>query len=204
MCLCFSPGFFPKFQLDPLHHYLPVPVPCLRWYPDCSTLLSASSTLYFVFSVPADSLDSFLQIFLSLKDCSLQVPPALMAPQDVCVCVCECVSMCGSAITAGDLDPMPGCLHQRGPYPGPPSCTKCLFQSGSLKPIVHRCPSLGAPYLTSGWSPRQVHPGRESAPGHTMSQKDTLVTLARPVEPVETSGPSWSHLRRGQSLSPGL
>lgn len=91
MCLCFSPGFPPKFQLDPLHHYLPVPVPCLRWYPDCSTLLSASSTLYFVFSIPADSLDSFLQIFLSLKDCSLQVPPALMTPQDVCVCVCECV-----------------------------------------------------------------------------------------------------------------
>ena len=58
------------------------------------------------------------------------------SPGCVCVCVCVCVSMCGSAITTGHLDPMPGCLHQRGPYPGPPPCTKCLFQSGSLK--THR------------------------------------------------------------------
>ena len=133
------PMLFPQVSAGSSPSLSSSPVPCLGWY----WLLyatHASSTLYFVFSVPADSLDSFLQIFLSLKDCSLQVPPALMTPQDVCVCVCvyvcECVSMCGSAITTGHLDPMPGCLHQRGQYPGPPPCTKCPFQSGSLK--THR------------------------------------------------------------------
>ena len=87
VCLCLSPCLFSEFQLDPLHHSLPVPVPCLEWYPDCSILVSASSASHFVFSVPADSLHSFLQIFLSLKDFSLQVPPTPMTPQDVCVCV---------------------------------------------------------------------------------------------------------------------
>lgn len=61
----------------------------------------------------------------------------------MCVYVCECVSMCGSAITAGHLDPMPGCLHQRGPYPGPPPCTKCPFWFRSLK--NHR------PQVSTSW-----------------------------------------------------
>lgn len=56
-----------------------------------STLLSASSTLYFGIFNTSRFTGFFSTDFSVLKDCSLQVPPALMTPQDVCVCVCECV-----------------------------------------------------------------------------------------------------------------
>lgn len=119
----------------------------------------------------------------------------------VCVNVCLCVALPSPLVTWTQCQAAYIREAHTQVHPHVPNARSSLAAS---KPIVHRCPSLGAPYLTSGWSPRQVHPGRESAPGHTTSQKDTLVTLARPVEPVETSGPSWSHFRRGQSLSPGL
>ena len=125
------------------------------------------------------------------------------SPGCVCVCVCVCLCVALPSPLATWTQCQAACIREAHTQVHPHVPNACSSLAAS-KPIVHRCPSLGAPYLTSGWSPRQVHPGCESAPGHTMSQKDTPVILARPVEPVETSSPSWNHLRRGQSLSPGL
>ena len=134
VCLCLSPCFFPKFKLDPVHHYLPVPCP-VSGGTDCSTLLTHPQpyTLYFQFQQIHWIL--FYRFFCPSRTAAFKSHLPWWLPR-MCVCVCVCVSMCGSAITTGHLDPMPGCLHQRGPYPGPPPCTKCLFQSGSLK--THR------------------------------------------------------------------
>ena len=125
------------------------------------------------------------------------------SPRCVCMCVNVCLCVALPLLLATWTQCQAACIREAHTqvHPDVPNAHSGLAAS---KTIIHRCPSLGAPYLTSGWSPGQVHPDCESAPGHTMGQKDTLVILARPAESMETPGPSWSHLQRGRSLSPGL
>lgn len=116
------------------------------------------------------------------------------SPGCVCMCVTVCLCVALPSLLATWTQCQAACIREAHTqvHPHVPNAHSGLAAS---KTIVHRCPSLGAPYLTSGWSPGQVHPDHESAPGHTTNQKDTLVILARPAESVETPGPSWSHLQ---------